>query len=217
MGRKEEKNKNIMLKITKATIRNIIVALLLAIILLVIIYGITRKEVNTAVSLIKTISVSTNKKISSNIVFNKEEKTVRNRPEYATKYAQIKIESLGIDLPLYYGDTLSILRNGAGQMSSAYFPGEGGTVVCMAHNTDQMFKRLPEIENGAKIEIQTSYGNFEYEVYNTKIIDMHQVDELEIQEEEERLDEFTCYPVTGIGHKTDRFVAFAKLAKYSEP
>ena len=207
----EKKSYNMCLKIVKATIRNVIVALLLALVILLFTYGLVRKQINSSISLVKTISVNSSQKIASNIVFNREEKRIKNRPEYGTKYADIKIESLGIELPLYFGDTLSILRNGAGQTSSAYFPGEGGTVVCMAHNTEKMFKKLPEIENGAKIEIDASYGKFEYEVYDTKIVDMHDVDAIEIQNEEERLAVYTCYPVTGIGHKTQRFVAFAKL------
>lgn len=207
----EKKSYNMCLKIVKATIRNVIVALLLALVILLFIYGLVRKQINSSISLVKTISVNSSQKIASNIVFNRDEKRIKNRPEYGTKYADIKIESLGIELPLYFGDTLSILRNGAGQTSSAYFPGEGGTVVCMAHNTEKMFKKLPEIENGAKINIDTTYGKFEYEVYDTKIVDMHDVDAIEIQKEEERLAVYTCYPVNGIGHKTQRFVAFAKL------
>lgn len=207
----EKKSYNMCLKIAKATIRNVIVALLLALVILLFTYGLVRKQINSSISLVKTISVNSSQKIASNIVFNREEKRIKNRPEYGTKYADLKIESLEIELPLYFGDTLSILRNGAGQTSSAYFPGEGGTVVCMAHNTEKMFKKLPEIENGAKIEIDASYGKFEYEVYETKIVDMHDVDAIEIQNEEERLAVYTCYPVTGIGHKTQRFVAFAKL------
>lgn len=207
----EKKSYNMCLKIAKATIRNVIVALLLALVILLFTYGLVRKQINSSISLVKTISVNSSQKIASNIVFNREEKRIKNRPEYGTKYADIKIESLGIELPLYFGDTLSILRNGAGQTSSAYFPGEGGTVVCMAHNTEKMFKKLPEIENGAKINIDTTYGKFEYEVYDTKIVDMHDVDAIEIQKEEERLAVYTCYPVNGIGHKTQRFVAFAKL------
>lgn len=205
---------NVGIRIAKATIRNVIVALLLALILLFIIYGITRKQVKYVVSMVDTISVNTNQKITSNIVFNKEEKKILNRPEYGTKYAEIKINSLGINLPLYFGDTLSILRNGAGQTSGAYFPGEGGTVICMAHNTENMFKRLPEIELGDTIIIEAPYGSFEYEVYDTKIVNMKDVDAIEIQKEEERLAVYTCYPVTGIGHKTDRFIAFAKLLRY---
>lgn len=210
---KKTYNNNCM-KITKATIRNVIVALLLASILLIIIYGVSKRQIDSTVSLIKTISIKSEKKIASNIVFNKEEKKIKNRPEFATKYAQIKIESLGIDLPLYYGDTLSILRNGAGQSATGYFPGEGGTVVCLAHNTENMFKKLPEIQNGAKVTISTSYGEFEYEVYDTKIVNMKEVEALDIQKEEERLDLYTCYPVTGIGHKTERFIAYARLVNY---
>lgn len=202
---------NICIRITKATIRHIIVALLLAVLLLTIIYGLTKKQVDSTVALVKTISINSKKEIVNNIVFNKEEKTVRNRPEYGTKYADIRIDSLDIDLPLYFGDTLSILRNGAGQTSSAYFPGEGGTVVVMAHNTADMFKRLPEIENGAIINIDTPYGKFEYEVYDTKIVNMKEIDALDVQDKEERLVVYTCYPVTGIGHKTERFLAYAKL------
>ena len=206
----------ISVRIIIATIRNIIVALLLAFILLFLIYGLTKKEVNQAISLVQTISVNTNKKQLDNISFNKVEKKVRNYPEYGTKYATIDIESLNISLPLYYGDTLTILRNGAGQSGGSYFPGEGGTIVCMAHNTKEMFRSLPEIEIGATIKIDASYGKFEYEVYDTKVVSMYDEDSIEIQHEEERLVVYTCYPVTGIGHKTERFVVFAKLVKIEE-
>ena len=202
---------NTIAKIIIATIKNVIVALLLAIVLLIFILGFTKNDVSNAISLINTISVNTQKKELDNIVFNKDEKSLYNYPEYGTKYAQIKIESLDIDLPLYYGDTLSILRNGAGQTAGAFFPGEGGTIICMAHNSSNMFMRLPEIQKNAKIVIEASYGKFTYEVYETKIVNMYDVDSIEIQKNEERLAVYTCYPVTGIGHKTDRFVAFAKL------
>lgn len=194
-----------------ATIKNIIVALLLAIILLSALYLITFKKVNEGISLINRITVETNNKEIGEIKLDTINKQLVNYPEYGTKYANIKIESLDIDLPLYYGDTLSLLRNGAGQTSGAYFPGEGGSIICMAHNTKNMFRRLPEISIGAIINITTSYGDYNYKVYDTKIVDMTDVNSISIQKNEEILAVYTCYPVDGIGHKTHRFVAFAKL------
>jgi len=113
-------------------------------------------------------------------------------------------------LPLYYGDKLEILRNGVGQSSGAYFPGEGGSIICMGHNTRTFLYHLPEIEKNSIIEIQTTYGTFQYKVYETKIVNMYNVDELPVQKDEEILMLYTCYPVTGLGHKTDRFVVYAK-------
>ncbi len=194
-----------------ATIKNIIVALLVAIILLLAMYAVMHEKINNVVSLIDRITVETNNKVVEQIKLDDINKKLINYPEYGTKYATIKIESLGIELPLYYGDTLSLLRNGAGQSSGSYFPGEGGTISCMAHNTSNMFQKLPNIENGAIINITTSYGEFNYKVYDTKVVDMTDLDSIPIQKEKEMLAVYTCYPVYGIGHKTHRFVAYAEL------
>lgn len=123
--------------VVKATIRDIIVAFLYASIVLGVIYGLFYEKISEAISLVDMISIKTNEKELENIKIDLEKKTLMNYPEYGTKYGTIKIPSLNINLPLYYGDSLSVIKYGVGQSSGSYFPGEGGTVLCVGHN----FKR----------------------------------------------------------------------------
>ena len=37
-----------------------------------------------------------------------------------------------LELPIYHGDTLKILRKGVGHYAGSYFPGENGTVLLAA-------------------------------------------------------------------------------------
>ena len=168
------------------------------------------KQIKSAIEVIDMVSISTDSNVISEIKFDKEVQEIKEYPEYGTRYANIKIESIDVNLPLYYGDKLSILKNGVGQSSGAFFPGEGGTIICMGHNTKTFLYRLPEVKLDDMIEIQTTYGEFKYKVYDTKIVNMYDVDQLPVQKNEEILMLYTCYPVNGIGHKTDRWVVYAK-------
>ena len=183
-----------------------------------IIFG---KQIKKAIEVVDMISIKTDSSVVPEIKFDTEKSTITNYPEYGSRYGNIKIESLDINLPLYYGDKLSILKNGVGQSSGSYFPGEGGSIICMGHNTKAFLYKLPQIKKGAIIKVETTYGTFKYKVDNIKIVNipltfenefenMYNVDELPIQKDEEVLMLYTCYPVNGLGHKTDRFVVYAK-------
>lgn len=167
-------------------------------------------KIKSAIEVLDMVSINTNSNVVSEIKFNPEKCKIEEYPEYGTRYGNIRIESLDINLPLYYGDKLSILKNGVGQSSGAYFPGEGGSVICMGHNTKTFLYKLPEIKKKAEIVIETTYGEFKYKVDHTKVVNMYDVDELPVQDDEEILMLYTCYPVNGLGHKTDRFVVYAK-------
>ena len=82
----------------------------------------------------------------------------------------------------------------------------------MGHNFKSFLKRLPEAAIEDEIEIDTNYGNFKYKIYDTKIINETQVDLVPIQEEEEILMIYTCYPINNIGHAYQRYVVYAKPA-----
>ena len=194
-----------------ATIINLIVAIIFVLIILGTIYAVFGKSISLAISLVNKVSIDTSNVVLEDVKLNSVTKRLENYPEYGTKYGSLQIESINVDLPLYYGDTLSILRNGVGHSSGSYFPGEGGTIVCMAHNTKGYLYDLSKIEIGAQIIIETNYGKFTYEVYDTKIVHKTEVDAIEIQNEEEILDLYTCYPVNTFGHATQRFIAYSKL------
>ena len=201
-------NKN---SILRATITNIIVAFIYAIIIAGALAIPFSSKISTAISLINLISVETNKQILSDVKIDLEHNKLESYPEYGERYATIKIDALNIELPLYFGDKLSILRYGVGQSSGGYFPGEGGSIICMGHNTSGFLRKLPEIEMGTKIEIEAVYGDYTYTVYDTKVVPQTQLDAVPVQKEQEILMLYTCYPVNSIGHAKNRFIAYASL------
>ncbi len=205
--------KNKQQNVVKATITNIIVAFIYVAVIILIIHTFFSETISKAISLIDTISVETNKDILKDVKLNLASKNLESYPEYGTRYGKIKIPSLDVDLPLYFGDTLAILKNGVGHYSGSYFPGEGGSVLCVGHNTFGMLRRLPEIKKGAKIIIETTYGTFTYEVYETKIVKETDLAAAPIQREKEMLMLYTCYPLYTIGYAPYRFFAYANLVE----
>lgn len=198
-------------KLIRATIKSILVALIYVTFICLTIYILFSNTISKAISLIDIISVKSVKQEIKDIKLDLETKSLKNYPDYASKYGNIKIPSIKVELPLYYGDTLPILRNGVGHSSGSYFPGEGGSIICMGHNTSEMLKDLPKIKNGEKIIIHTTYGKYTYKVYDTKIVKETELDAAPIQKEKEILMLYTCYPPDCIGHTKYRFFAYANL------
>ena len=197
--------------ITKAAIKNIIVAFAYVLIILIIIAIFFSSKINKAISVINTITIKSEEKEASDVKIDLEHNKLETKPKYGTKYGDVIIEDLDVNLPLYYGDSLSILRYGIGHSFGSYFPGEGGSIVCMAHNTKGYLRRLPEIKIGTKIQVNTVYGEYTYTVYDTKIVSQENVEAVPIQNEKEILMLYTCYPTGTIGHATQRFITYSSL------
>ena len=132
-------------------------------------------------------------------------------PAYGTKYATLKIDKLGMEYPLYYGDTLKILRYGIGHYAGSYFPGENGTIILAGHNTAAYFKRLDELEKGDTIVIEASYGTFKYIVDRSDIVKETDYEAFKVDHEREMLIMYTCYPMNRrvVGRRTKRYVVYA--------
>lgn len=194
-----------------ATIKHLIVAIMFIILIAVIIFVLFGSRISMAISLVNKVSIDTSNVVLKDVKLNSVTKRLESYPEYGTKYGDLRIDSLDVDLPLYYGDTLSILRNGVGHSSGSYFPGEGGTIVCMAHNTRGYLYNLSDIEIGDNIVITTTYGEFTYKVEETKIVPETQVDAVSVSHGEEMLILYTCYPTNTFGHATKRFITYSKL------
>ena len=194
-----------------ATIKHLIVAIMFIILIAVIIFVLFGSRISMAISLVNKVSIDTSNVVLKDVKLNSVTKRLESYPEYGTKYGDLRIDSLDVDLPLYYGDTLSILRNGVGHSSGSYFPGEGGTIVCMAHNTRGYLYNLSDIEIGDNIVITTTYGEFTYKVEETKIVPETQVDAVSVSHGKEMLILYTCYPTNTFGHATKRFITYSKL------
>lgn len=202
--------RNLVRNAIKATIIELIVALFITVILLGIVYFLFGAKIEETMSLISKVSIGvSNQSEVANTVIN--DKKIKNYPEYGTKYATIKIPKIDVDLPVYYGDTLDILKKGVGHSSGSYFPGEGGSIIYMGHNSKKMFRRFSELQIGNEIEVTTTYGNFKYKIYDMQLIKETEVDKLPIQEDKEILMVYTCYPFNNIGYATQRYVVYAEL------
>lgn len=197
-----------LINIIKATIIEIIVAFLLVVLSVVIIDIAIGQKKELAITLINTISLNKENVVKAKTVL--EGNIIKNYPEYGSKYGKLKIPKINIDLDVYYGDTMEILKKGVGHSSGSYFPGEGGSIIYMGHNSKKIFRDLSKVSKGDVIQINTEYGEFSYQVYDMKIINETDLELLTIQREKEILMLYTCYPFQNIGYTTQRYVIYAE-------
>ena len=205
---------NKLLQTLKATISSIIVALFITGLLILVINLFFGQEIGEIFSLVNKVSITIDEnKEPVETKINEEENKLINYPEYGTQYATIQIDKIDVNLPVYFGDTLEILKKGVGHSSGSYFPGEGGSIIYMGHNSKKVFRRFGELQIGNEIKVTTSYGDYTYKIYDMKLIKETETDKLPIQKEKEILMIYTCYPFNNIGYTTQRYVVYAELEK----
>ena len=203
---------NKVLQGIKATISSIIVALLITGILILVIQIFLGQKIDEVILLVNKITIIKNENKETTVpTISREEKIIKNYPEYGTQYGTIKIERINKELPIYFGDTLDILKKGVGHSSGSYFPGEGGSIIYMGHNSEKMFRRFSELKINDKITVTTSYGEYTYKIYDMQLIKETELDKLPVQKEKEILMVYTCYPFNNIGYATKRYVVYAEL------
>jgi sortase A len=133
-------------------------------------------------------------------------------PEYNTRYAALSCERIGMDAPVYWGDSKAVLKAGVGNYIGGYMPGFGKPILLSGHNTT-FFKPLQNIEVGDIITYDTNYGKFEYRVSEISILyvtDATAKTKQLLSLNEEKLIMYTCYPFeTLVGTKMDRLFVFA--------
>lgn len=199
-------------KTIKATIISIIVALFITGAIIFAGYLFLGARIEEAISLVNKVSIDIENKEEKETVMNEQNK-IQNYPEYGTQYATIEIPKIDVNLPVYFGDTLEILKKGVGHSSGSYFPGEGGSIIYMGHNSKKMFRRFSELQLGNEITVKTSYGEYKYKIYDMQLIKETELEKLPIQKEKEILMVYTCYPFNNIGYTTQRYVVYAELEK----
>ena len=208
---------NKYVKLLKATIFYVIVAFFIVWMICSISIKLGKEKFLMATDLIDMVTVNANQdevqvppvlqsfEGESNNAF-----VLTNCPEYGSQYATLKIESIGVDLPIYYGKTMDLLKKGIGHDNDSYFPGEGGSIVLMGHNYGRFLANLPKAGKGDKIQIIAEYGEFEYTIYDMQIVKETQTSKVPITDEEETLMIYTCWPINNIGYATERYVVYAK-------
>lgn len=210
-----------IINVLRTTISDIIVVLLFLLIVINIVNIFVENKISDIFSIIDMIAIkSEEEKVNVNIeeIANKEEikideekKRLTKYPTLGEKYGQVKIESIGVDLPLYFGDSLEILKNGIGHSTWSYFPGEGGSILCMGHNYKTMLRNFSKLELGDIINVNTYYGEYNYKIYDMKIVEETDMSASPIQDEKEIFMIYTCYPFNNVGYATQRYMVYAEL------
>lgn len=190
---------------------NIAIAFFFTAIFVLCYYYIVEEKLSFYINIINTTAASNNE-IERETTYNIEASKLLNYPKYGKKFGSLNIKSINMNLPLYHGDSLKILRHGIGHYAGSYFPGENGTIILAGHNTNGMFNKLDKIKKGDKVIIKATYASFEYEVYNMKVVKETNLNAFKIQYDEEILIMYTCYPINRsiVGRKTQRYVVYAK-------
>lgn len=130
-------------------------------------------------------------------------------PDYNTEYARLSCERIGIDCPLYFGDSDAALANGAGQYHSSWLPGYGGTILVAGHNYS-VFYNLQYAEVGDVFQVITNYGIYEYQVTDIQVRDRRDETAYDLtSRDRELLVLYTCWPMQRMaGVKNDRLFVY---------
>src|SRR5699024_10312077 len=81
--------------------------------------------------------------------------------------------------------------------------------IVLSGHRDTVFRRMGDLDLGDILTVRMPYGDFDYEIINTKIVP---ADDLSIivPHDEEILTVTTCYPFRYIGDAPDRYIIDAK-------
>ena len=123
---------------------------------------------------------------------------------------RVWVDGTELDCTMYWGDSGSQFRSGAGVHSAdgCVLPGENGTVFVGGH-TDSWFVDLKSAEIGSIIHLETPWGNFSYQITETKVIQETEIDQCRWGEQAPSCILYTCYPF-GIQTPTDqRYLVYA--------
>jgi sortase A len=86
---------------------------------------------------------------------------------------RIRAPAAGIDYVVLQGTSAETLRRGPGHYRETSFPAQGATIAIAGHRTTYgaPFHDLHKLETGDVISLEMPYGDFDYEVSNTRIVD----------------------------------------------
>ncbi len=113
-------------------------------------------------------------------------------PSFGEQYAKLEIESVGMNVGVYYGVNAELLERGACQSTQSVIAGEIGNTVIDAH-VNTFFSELADVQVGDTVRLYTNYGNFVYEV--TEQIEFSKSDRKYLGvTTEEYLTLYTCKP-----------------------
>ncbi|WP_417926485.1 class D sortase [Cytobacillus firmus] len=121
----------------------------------------------------------------------------------------LKIPRLKAELPIIEGTDEDALEKGVGHYSTTVFPGQHDQILLSGHR-DTVFRSLGELEIGDTFEISMPYGEFTFEITDSKIVDADDTTVIRSTAPHEILTVSTCYPFSYVGNAPSRYILNAK-------
>ena len=111
----------------------------------------------------------------------------------------VKIDKIGVELPVYHGTSDEVLNRGVGHLEGSSLPvgGESTHCVMSAHRglpSAKLFTDLDRLEMGDTFQITVLDQVLTYLVDQVKVITPRQIDDLQIGEGKDYCTLFTCTP-----------------------
>lgn len=111
----------------------------------------------------------------------------------------IEIPKLNIELPILLGANAGNMKKGAVHLTETSYPigGQNTNSVIAAHRgygKATMFRHIEKLKVGDKIYIRNFKEELTYKVYEIKIINPDDINELQIKEGEDIITLITCHP-----------------------
>lgn len=111
-------------------------------------------------------------------------------PSFGEQYAMLSCESVNLYVPVYWGSSEELLKNGACQLTASAVAGDKGNTVIDAH-VNTFFEHLQDVKEGDIVKINTSYGEFTYKVKT--IAEFAKTDKRYVsQDKTDKLTLYTC-------------------------
>lgn len=133
----------------------------------------------------------------------------RYEPAIGNAAGILKIDRLDAELPIVEGTDPDDLEKGVGHYKGSYYPNENGQIVLSGHR-DTVFRKAGDLEIGDSLTILLPYGEFEYKINSTKIVDADDMSVITLQNEKEELILTTCYPFSFVGNAPERYIIYAE-------
>lgn len=112
-------------------------------------------------------------------------------PSFGMQYATLKIKSIDLEAPVFFGSTEDLLREGVCQYIGSVVIGEQGNVVLDAQ-CNTFFLDLEDVKPGDEIILETSYGKFTYKAKESTLF-KETDNSLISPTPDDRLTLYTCY------------------------
>ena len=111
----------------------------------------------------------------------------------------VKIDKIGVELPVYHGTSDTVLNQGVGHLEGSSLPvgGESTHSVMSAHRglpSAKLFTDLDRLELGDTFQITVLDQVLTYQVDQVKVITPREIDDLQIVEGKDYCTLFTCPP-----------------------